>query len=70
MLLDKSTPKSTDEADIRMSGKTASQPALKLVPEKGKFQKREIPSDDNRRLYPRCPWKICDRRNRHHHAYN
>ena len=51
MLLDKSTPKSTDEADIRMSGKTASQPTLKPVPEKGQFQKREIPSDDNRRLF-------------------
>ena len=51
MLLDKSTPKSTEEAEIRMDAKAASQPALKLVTGKDNFQKREIPSDDNKRLY-------------------
>lgn len=51
MLVEKHETKSTDEAEIPMSGKTAPQPALTLVAGTSEYQKREVPSADNKRLY-------------------
>lgn len=51
MLTDNINLKSNEEADNRMNGKPASQPTLKVVGGASEYQKREIPSDDNKRLY-------------------
>jgi flavin reductase (DIM6/NTAB) family NADH-FMN oxidoreductase RutF len=51
MLVAKREMKQSDETDILMNGNTAPHPALTLAEGTGEYQKREVPSLENKRLY-------------------